>query len=203
MLDKYYYYYSNLIWCIVSRRVNIFSGQSTTRDAERECGVLDLEISLNLIQCVRSSQCIDHLFITYHFLNIHSILNIITREHLTFFTAWLVTSSLVTSAASFEERVIRIQKMSVCLTFGRWQEHMKFKGCIIDRYIMKIIICTPDFENSLCCTYLWWRENMHPWLPWWGSAWPRMLWWLYCWSLSSGNRLWRLCIIMYCWDKLR
>ena len=50
---------------------------------------------LDVIQCVRSSYYIDNLFIIYLFLKRNSILNIITREHLIFLVAYLVTSSLV------------------------------------------------------------------------------------------------------------
>ena len=37
-----------------------------------------------MIQCVRSSSCNDDLFNIYIFLKRNSILNVITREHLTF-----------------------------------------------------------------------------------------------------------------------
>ena len=52
-------------------------------------------------QCIILGYCIDNLFIICLFHKRNSMFNIITQEHLMFLTAYLVTSSLVMSSASF------------------------------------------------------------------------------------------------------
>ena len=88
-----------------------------------------------MIKCVKSSYYIDNLLIIYILSKEIPFVNVIREEHMTFLTVCLVTSSCLVPAL-FQRIVIRKHQLDRAFCI-RWPGNMQFKGCIIDRYIIK------------------------------------------------------------------